>query len=243
MITSNNKGITTAVRSLIFIFAFAALTISCNPDTSTPASSPGTTGMDNLSPQAVALMEVIRSPSSDGQSRMEAVYELGELKDPAACRLLIDILRKDMKDRTGIWSAAIPALGNLGDSEGVPVLLDALNDRNDDWLGREMAAHALGQIGNTEAVEALIHSVYFVDTRDVSIRALAKIGNIRATGVLIEALDETENPETVESAEKGLIKIGKAALPELRRELQNHSKEFPNKFRRRAIEKIIETLE
>ena len=54
--------------------------------------------------------------------------------------------------------AIIPALGHLKDERAVPLLIKALNNLDEDWLGREAAARALGDIGATKAMPGLIRA-------------------------------------------------------------------------------------
>ena len=80
----------------------------------------------------------------DPNRRWDAVAALGAGGDRRAVPPLMRALEKDMKERTGIAMAIIPALGQLGDERAVPLLLKALNKLDEDWLGREAAARALG---------------------------------------------------------------------------------------------------
>ncbi len=224
---------------LVCVITLTAFALDCNQKDPPLSPLPDTSDYGEQSTLTTSLLEVIRDKSAGGQAKMNAVIQMGELKDPNAIKPLIDILEQDMKERTGVWAAAIPALGGLGRSEAIPVLLEALNNRNDDWFGREMAADALGHIADPISVDALITSSSFADTRDSSIRALARIGDVRAAEVLVGALDEAENRETIEAAGNGLLKMGDAALPALQKELQNYSKEYPNRYRREIAGKII----
>jgi HEAT repeat protein len=224
---------------LVCIIALTAFALDCSQKDRPLSPSPDASDYGEQSTRATSLLKVVRDKSAGGQAKMDAVIQLGALNDPKTVKPLIDILKQDMRERSGIWAAAIPALGGLGKSEAVPVLLEALNNRDDDWLGREMAADALGDIADPVSVDALIKSSYFADTRESCIQALAGMGDVRAVEVLIGALDEAENPETIEAAGKGLLKMGDAALPALQKELQNHSKEHPNRYRREIVGQII----
>ena len=84
--------------------------------------------------------------------------------------------------------AIIPALGHLKDERAVPLLIKALNNLDEDWLGREAAARALGDIGSTKAVPGLIRAAWLPETRNAAIKALAAIGDPRAVDVLLSAL-------------------------------------------------------
>ena len=128
-------------------------------------------------PEAVALLiELARSPHEDGQVRMAAITALGELGDTAAVEPLIEILERDLEDRTGIWAAAIPVLGQLGDPRATPILVRTLEDRDEYWLGRSMGAEALGAIGDPEAVDPLLAATQYGDTRETALVALERMG-------------------------------------------------------------------
>ena len=83
--------------------------------------------------------------------------------------------------------AIIPALGHLKDERAVPLLIKALNNLDEDWLGREAAARALGDIGATKAMPGLIRAAWLPETRNAAIEALAAIGDPRAVDVLRDA--------------------------------------------------------
>ncbi|MBN2242980.1 MAG: HEAT repeat domain-containing protein [Acidobacteria bacterium] len=227
----------------ICAFVLSGLFISCSPHGPAPSPPEGSLEYGDLSPEAVSLLEIIRDETADGQARMDALVQLGELGDRRLAKPLIDILERDILERTGIWAAAIPSLGLLGDPEAVPILVETLNKRDEDWLGREMAADALGQIGDPAAVEALMAAAHMADTRHSAIRALARIGDERAIGILIDAIDPAEDPETVESAKTGLIKIGSAALPALKTAFHENSPESSGVDRRRIIRQVISEIE
>lgn len=185
------------------------------------------------------LVQVLRDQDEDGQVRMGAAMALGSLGDRAAVAPLIEFVRVDMQKRTGIIAAGIGALGELRDPRAVPILLEALNNRAEDWLYREMAARALGSIGDRRAVSSLIAAAYMGDTRHDAIGALAEIGDAKAVETLIGALDEGEDPETVQAARTGLLKIGSPAVPALIKEMEDYSKEYPMNHRRAEIAEIL----
>ena len=188
------------------------------------------------------LLETLRDPSEDGQVRMGAAYSLGFLGDVAAVDPLIETLREDMEMRTGILAACIGALGELKDPRAVPILLEALSNRSDDWIYREMAARALGEIGDSRAVGPLISAAYMADTRHDAIEALAKIGAPEAVDALIEALDEGEEADTLEAAKAGLLRIGPPAVPALVKEMEPFSREYPGNRKRATVAEILGEL-
>ena len=136
-----------------------------------------------------------------------------ESDDPAVVPQLIDALRREFSERTGFWAWIIPALGRIGDPSAVPVLVEALEYRDADWLGREAAVRALGQLGRRTAVPALLRAAEQGDTRDAAIAALAALRDPRAVGALIGALAPEEGAETREAATAGLKALGASAVP------------------------------
>ncbi len=111
--------------------------------------------------------------------------------------------------------AIIPVLGAIGDERAVPSLIDALNDRDDHWLGREAAAFALGNIGDRQAVPYLINAAWMADTRDAAIRALASMPDARAIDAFVSCLNAEELAPTRERAMEGLISLGGESVPAL----------------------------
>ncbi|MBW1787095.1 MAG: HEAT repeat domain-containing protein [Deltaproteobacteria bacterium] len=182
------------------------------------------------------LVEELEHPDSD--RRWDAVNALGASGDKRAVPPLMKALEKDMKQRKGIAMAIIPALGHLKDERAVPLLIKALNNLDEDWLGREAAAMALGDIGSTKAVPDLIRAAWLPETRNAAIEALAAIGDPRATDVFLSALSEPEDPEAREAAIDGLIHIGEPAVPALIDKLNTRYKEYPENHER-ALAAII----
>lgn len=198
---------------------------------------------ESRDPRAVApLVKVLRDRAEDGQVRMSAAMALGATGSGNAVEPLITCVREDMKMRTGILAGCIGALGELKDPRAVPVLLKVLRNRADDWIYREMAARALGNIGDPEAMDDLITAAYMADTRHDAIAALSKIGDARAAETLIEALDEEEDSSTAEAAKAGLLNIGAPAVPALINEVENFSPEYTESKKRAAIAEILGML-
>jgi len=130
----------------------------------------------------------------DSEHCWNAINALGASCDSHAVLPLMAALRTDMKQRRGFFMAIIPALGQLKDERAVLLLLEALNNREDDWLAREAAAHALGDIGSAKAVPDLIRSAWMADTRSAAVDALAAIADPRAVDVLLSVLSEPKEP-------------------------------------------------
>ncbi|RLI65647.1 MAG: hypothetical protein DRO88_03905 [Promethearchaeia archaeon] len=107
---------------------------------------------------------------------------------------------------------AIKALGEIGDPEGIPALLSALEDK-DDGNVRCAACLALGKIKDKEAVPALVELLkkekYWYVRRD-AIKALKKIGDPRAADELINKISDMYD-EVRKFAKKALLSLGKQA--------------------------------
>lgn len=175
-------------------------------------------------------LEALEQPDTD--RRWEAIDRLGASGDRGAVAPLIKALRKDFQQRRGFTMSIIPALGQLGDPHAVPILLEALNNREEHWLGREAAARALGKIGSTAAVASLIEAAWQSDTRSAAIGALAEIGDPEAIEVLISTFDPAEEPEVRTMAADGLVGLGTLAVPALIDRLENHHPEYPAEVER-----------
>lgn len=182
-------------------------------------------------------LELLRS--DDPEEYFEGVRILCGSDDQRAVEPLIIALRRDLQDRTGLWAEIIPALGALRDSKAVPVLIETLKIPDDDWLGREMSARALGDIGDPSAIPALTAAAWRGDTRDEAVMALAEIPNAGVVPVLISALDPGEDPETREAAMTGLEWLGSMAVPALVEALGEYSSEHPETDRRVWICRLL----
>ncbi|MCB2099346.1 MAG: HEAT repeat domain-containing protein [Rhodobacterales bacterium] len=210
-----------------------------SPDENTRLEAIAALG-DSGDPRAFdPLLRLATGPAAPGQDRMEAAWALGNLGDRRAVEPLIGALRRDMKDRTGVMMAIIPALGALGDPRAVPVLLDCLTNRRDDWLARESAAEALGAIGDRRAVGHLINAAWMADTRDAAIGALAAIADPAGAEALAGALGSAEDPETRAAAMDGLVAMGPPAVPWVAGLLAPQRREFTEPDVLRAAVEVL----
>lgn len=168
-------------------------------------------------------LQLIQSNDLDDKSR--GIRQFCLLAEKMDVPELLSLLKEDLNQRTGIWAEIIPTLGRLKDVRAVPLLTDLLQLNDDDWLGREMSAQALGAIGDSRAVPVLIQAAWIAETRDEAIAALAQIIDARAAPVLVSALQPDEEQQTQESAANGLVRLGSAAVADIRQELNNYSRE------------------
>jgi HEAT repeat protein len=224
-------------------FLLAGLTVAIGrctpPDQSVPAGRPDPDLPATQAGDEVArLIRIVEDGSSPGLDRMDAAAELADLGDSRAVPALLAVLEEDMNRRTGVWAAAIPALGTLRDPRAVPALIEALELREEDWLGREMAAVALGEIGDEAAVPALLHAASMVDTRAQAICALAAIGDPRAAPLFVEVLAGGDEQHVVDTAERALVELGPDAVPALQ-----EADDDPRPAVRNAVRTLLNAIE
>jgi len=170
--------------------------------------------------------------SNDSKEHQAGVKILCSIRDKRTVVPLINALKKDLKVRTGLWAWIIPALGESGDYAAVPILVETLKMPDEDWLGREMSARALGNIGDKSAIPALICAAWRADTRDAAVKALAKFKDRRVIPVLLSALQPEEEMETREAAIKGLLYLGGMAVPALITAFDTFGPEHPETQKR-----------
>ena len=182
-------------------------------------------------------LQLVRSDDPDEYA--EGVEILFNSDDPRAVAPLIDALRRDLEERTGRWALIIPALGAQRDEAAVPVLIETLTLPDDDWLGREMSADALGKIGSPSAIPALTTAAWRGDTRDEAIGALSLILDRRVVPTLISALEPGEDSQTREAAMEGLRRLGSEAVPDLVEALAEYGPEHPETERRVWICRLL----
>lgn len=232
--------------ALAVVLLFAS--IGCNPDGSEATRDDGVDlplatiiamGESGDGTHVTQLLELIQDDSSDPQARMEAIYALARIGDKRAVAPLMAVLERDMKDRKGYAMAAIPALGMLGDRLAVPLLRRALNNRDEFWLGREMAARALGEIGASDAVPDLVQAAWQADTRDAAIVALARIADPRGVDVLFSALVEEQEDDTSDHALRGLAAIGPPTVAFIRSQADRGFADYPDEAYRDAARRVL----
>jgi len=185
------------------------------------------------------LLALLDQDQVDGLLKMDVIMAIGDMGDPHAVEPLIMQLEKDMTERRGLAGAIIPALGLLKDRKAAPILLKALNWREDQWLFRNMAAVALGQIGDPSAVKDLIHASYLADTRDDAIQALVPLKDERSVPVFLDAMDSGEEEATRQAALLGLKMVGEKAIPKISNALNAFSSEYPAIESRKLLVRLL----
>ena len=147
-----------AARSLAAIGdpqAVEALTAALS-DPSRWTATTVATNLIEMGPAAVPTLIDIASAADSGRAgaydaAVTAVRVLGEIRDPRAEPVLIDLLEaaNDLNAR----ARAAAALGAVGGPLASPALRVALRDR--DWQVRAQAASSLGALGDRGSVQAL----------------------------------------------------------------------------------------
>jgi HEAT repeat protein len=159
--------------------------------------------------------------SHDWIVRMHAAKALGRLANPLSVPRLIPLLHDKVKAVREEAAAALAAIGEAS----VPALLEAMRHQewlmrlhavealgktrsssavepllgvvfNDpDSAVREDAVRALGDIGDTGAVEFLFAAMKDPGLRTLAVEALGKIGDRRAVPVLIDVVTGSDRPD------------------------------------------------
>lgn len=179
--------------------------------------------------------------SSQDEDYERGVKVLSEINDPRTVQPLILALKRDLEERRGLWAWIIPALGASGDPAAVPVLTHTLTINDDFWLGRDMSAQALGDIGGPSVTEPLLAAAWRAETRDTAIKALVNFHDKRAVPVFLSALDPEEEKQTRVAAINGLRLLGEAAIPQIVEVFINHSPEYPETEKRLSLCKLLGT--
>lgn len=184
---------------------------------------------------------LVLARSGREEDHLAGSKSLCDSQDMRAVQPLITALQRDVTERTGVWAWIIPALGSSQDSTAVPALIATLTLMDEDWLGREMSARALGDIGDPSALPALLAAAWRADTRDAAIEALATFQDRRVVPVMISALDPDEEQQTRETAAVALHNLGSLAVPEIIQAFSDYSPEYPQTGKRLVLCRLLGT--
>ncbi len=166
------------------------------------------------------LIEAAQSNSS--KTRLYAVGAMKIIKDKKSVPVLIKCL-EDKKYEIRV--EAVKALGNIKDERAVEPLLNAMPEEGDAIteqaaIGlRKMGNHAVKPLMEN------LNTSKPAFVRRISAEILGNIGNPEAIPALILALDDYY-PEIPVAAENALVKIGKPALEAVIKELNNEKIAF-----------------
>ena len=138
----------------------------------------------------------------DDKIRLAAASALGKVGDARA----VEPLTAALKEKGSLWEAATWALGNMG-APAVESLIALLEDLDNDV--RLAAVIALGQTGDSRAVEPLMETLYWNlddNVRAAAVMALGHIGDPRAIERLTVALEDADD-NVSDLAAQALAKI------------------------------------
>ncbi|WP_447984825.1 HEAT repeat domain-containing protein [Nitrospira sp. Nam74] len=159
--------------------------------------------------------------SSDWIVRMHAAKGLGRIAEPRCIAPMVPLLQDKVKAvrvetaaaLAGIGAAAVPpllealqskewlvklhaieALGKMRSPDTVePLLFVLFNDP--DTAVRTDAVRALGDIGDSRAVDYLLTALNDLDVRPVAVESLGKIGDRRAVPALVKIVNGSSRPD------------------------------------------------
>lgn len=137
------------------------------------------------------------------------VHSLRRLGDERALEAMSSLAQRRDK-------AAIEVLGKIGSDEPLEMLLEYVETDSDPLL-QHVSLTAVGEIGSTEATEAVAQQLVAEDdrVRSAAARSLGMIGDPRAIDPLSTVLEDADAPESVRgSAAWALVEIGTVAALE-----------------------------
>lgn len=156
------------------------------------------------------LFQLENREFEDKDSAYLILQHLGDKAVPAA------IQRLNIADTIHSRKALATALARIG-KPAVPSLLAMLNDAK--WYRVRAMLTILGEIGSSDSIEGLKHTVYHVDdrVRKEAIRCLTKIGGPGAAEILVDLLSE-KDPSILKQVifSLGILKSDKALDPLIR---------------------------
>ena len=135
--------------------------------------------------------------------RNTAIYYVGKNKEKRAVPVLIELLRNAQEKETKL--NAIEALGKIGDSGSVDLLIAFLGEKENEI--RIATIEALGKIKDPRAVKPLINLLKDKDVQFVAIWALGNIGDKSAIPALTKLLNDPDKYVRY-NASQSLKKIG-----------------------------------
>ncbi len=200
------------VFGTLLLLSFLLTTVGCSNPLTTPSE---------IDSQPIALNnradveEILKSSSDEKLAFALALEDKGADASEFEC----DVLRALVEDPVSglVTRTAISALGkgDCADEESIGVLVQSL--KSNDFLYRESAALALGEIGAESAVDqlaSLLESETYSD-KQVAQHALTAIGPV-AVPALVPLLISSD-PSTKDRAHAICRSYGADAIPELRR--------------------------
>ena len=173
-------------------------------------------GQYRSEPALDALRDLLLNDSSD-KARSRAAYALAYI-EPALGTLAatgtvgIEALLTALSDsERSVRLRAIWALGKLKSAGAIRSLANILESDSPNYHEKQMAAEALGNIGDPSTVEPLVSALQFdrhEGVRCAAAEALGKLGDLRSLHFLIHTLHNDVVPAVRASAAKALEDLG-----------------------------------
>jgi putative heme-binding domain-containing protein len=167
------------------------------------------------SPAVLAkLPEFIIDTNRSADLSVEAIHTSGVLRHSASVPALAAAMQSS---HAGIRFAAVEALGRIGGPVATKALVSQVNSPSTDTA--PLAARALGQSKDTNAVPTLLLAYEKDATREAALDALLEIPHVAATDVYLAALGNA-NPTTRDRARKVLEPFKESALSAVRSRIE-----------------------
>lgn len=166
-------------------------------------ATPGTAGVAPETKADIRNLAAIAAESKDTAERMQALRGLARTRDPGALApILVGLKDTRMPVR---WSA-VEALGELGNPEAVPRLLELLRKEEAYRWNRRLVVNALGALRDPRAVPSLLELLKEEDEflRKITLFALKKIGDPKAFLPVVALLHDPE-PWVRRTAQRMLV--------------------------------------
>jgi arylsulfatase A-like enzyme len=164
-----------------------------------------------LPARAETRAKVLAALSADDEEvRDWAAVAGARLRDAAALGKVRELLARAAPPGRDLRVQAALALARAQDPTGVPVLVEALDQCEDNVLFCQLIILELGKLRDRRAVPALLRHLPEVQNRREMVQALGAIADPTVAGALIERLEKDEYvPVRVEAA-RALARIGGA---------------------------------
>ena len=163
-------------------------------------------------------LPALRALAADKSSpvRGSAIEALGQLKDGESVDLLISVLKECEGDKDPLTAAALTALGRIGDTRATPAVVEVIRRHARYWM-YGAAIGALRRLGDPLAVDTLTgiwqrEQNRMGDVSEMAQGALVEVADPRSAKAFVERF-RTGALSTRQQLARGLVKIGKPAVP------------------------------
>ena len=172
------------------------------------------------------VVELLEAESSPDRQ----VLLILALKDRADKQAVRSILAKLRSDSPAVQSAAIKAIGELGDSSSVPALLSVVNDGNS-----EEVLDSLVVLNGSQVNSALMTAAKSGGTAAVAVKALGQ----RRAREAVELLFQLSSNESAEVRQEAIVALGMTVSPDRFLDLLALMRSTESSARKTAIQQAI----